>query len=509
MDSKLTLVHCLMLLYWENQLDIKADGSSALVKETIEHIKLPDATLEVDSTREILISLRSTVFNLCSAPPEEKIDRMALLQRIRLNCKDDSNLYATIADAIYDCDDQIVIRQKCNEYSKLLHNAKKEKDFLDKIKKVTMDVLYGDRTNGLNVKQVAMDIQTLMEPFVIENTAKGVRGIAGVVDYIDYGNDEELAELFGIAQDEVALDGILKTGYQAINRMMGDYGGFRRGDMIAVGAFQHNYKTGFTLNLTRQIATYNTPYMLDPTKKPLIVHLSTENHSTDNLMLMYASIYENEYGVACDTRNVSKEEASKYVKERLGVNGYHFKALRVDPSEFTYQSLFSIIMELESEGYEIHLLTIDYLNMFNKAGCVQSFTGSDTRDLFRRVRNFCSKRKITVITPHQISTEAKVLLRQGVQYIVKELVGKSYWDSCKTLDQEIDVGMWIHIEKSDMRSYLAIARDKHRKSGAITPEVDLFTILPFHDIGAVKDDILGKDLSIRKLDTVGMGGSDW
>lgn len=509
MDSRLTLVHCLMLLYWENQLDVKADGSASLVKQTIENIKLPEATIESDGSRDVIISLRNTIFNLCCMPPEEKIDRVALLQRVRLNCKDDNGLYESVASAMFDTDDQVLVRQKCNEYSRLLLSAQKERSFLDQIRKLTTDILYGDRTNGINVKSSALDIIATMEHFTAENTAQGIRGIAGVVDYVDYGNEQELEELFELAQQEVALDGILKTGYQAINRMMGDYGGFRRGDMIVVGAFQHNYKTGFTLNLTRQIATYNKPYMLDPSKKPLIVHLSTENHSTDNLMLMYQSIYENEYGTACDTRNVTRDQAARYVKERLGVNGYHFKALRVDPSEFTYQSLFSMIMELEAEGYEIHLLTIDYLNMFNKAGCVQAFTGSDTRDLFRRVRNFCSKRKITVITPHQISTEAKVLLRQGVQYIVKELVGKSYWDSCKTLDQEVDIEILIHIEKLDMRSYLSCARGKHRKSGAITPEIDLFTIMPFHDIAAVKDDINGRDLSMRKLDTTGMGSDDW
>lgn len=509
MDSRLTLVHCLMLLYWENQLDIKVEGSATLVKQTIEAVKLPDATIESDSSREVITALRNTIYNLCMSPPDEKIDRTTLLQRVRLNCKDDIGLYESIAEAMIESDDQIQVRQKCNEYSKHLLIAQKERDFLEQLKKITSNVLYGDRSQGLHVKELALDIISTMESFTSENTEQGVKGITGVVDYIDYGNVEELEELFGLAQQEVALDGIMRTGYQAINRMMGDYGGFRRGDLIAIGAFQHNYKTGFTLNLTRQIATYNKPYMLDETKKPLIIHLSTENHSTDNLMLMYQSIYENEYGTACDTRNVSRKEAALYVKERMSVNGYHFKAIRVDPSEFTYQSLFSLILAHEAQGYEIHLLTIDYLNMFNKAGCVQTFTGSDTRDLFRRVRNFCSKRKITVITPHQISTEAKVLLRQGVQYIVKEFVGKSYWDSCKTLDQEIDVGMWIHIEKSDMRSYLAIARDKHRKSGAITPEIDLFTILPFNEIGAVKDDLLGKDLSIRKLDSTGMGSDEW
>ena len=143
--------------------------------------------------------------------------------------------------------------------------------------------------------------------------------------------------------------------------------------------------------------------------------------------------------------------------------------------------------------------------MFNKAGCITGFTGADTRDLFRRVRNFCSARKITVITPHQISMDGKNLLREGRDMIVKELVGKSYWDSCKTIDQEVDVEILIHIEIVDGKKYLTCVRGKHRKSGTVTPLKDLFCILPFYPVGAVRDDFGGKDLSIKKLDTRAIG----
>lgn len=503
MDSKLTLVHCLMLIYWESLMDVKSENSASMVKATLETIKLPEAVLETDQNRDIIVGLRSTIYALCQQPIDQPIDKIALLQRIRINCKDDVSLYDSIAQAMIDTTDQGLIRQKCNEYSRHIIQGQKERQFKDLIRGWMSDVLYSDQGQALDIKNITLKMQNELEPFSMENKANGVRGIEGVVDYVDFDQLSDLTGIFKRAKEEVTLEGILRTGYQGINRMMGDYGGFRRGDMIVVGAFQHNYKTGFTLNLTKQIALYNKPYMINPEKKPLILHISSENHATDNIMLLYKSLMENMTGEVCDTSNLDETTAALWIKEQMESTGYHFKMMRVNPSTYTYSSLFATINQLESEGFEIHFLCIDYLNMFNKAGCINTFTGSDTRDLFRRVRNFCSERKITCLTPHQISTEAKQLLRQGVDNIVKELANKSYWDSCKTLDQEVDIELLIHIEKVNGKSFLSVQRGKHRKSGAITPDKDLYCVLPFFDIGAIRDDVNGKDLSSRKLEEAG------
>ena len=45
-------------------------------------------------------------------------------------------------------------------------------------------------------------------------------------------------------------------------------GGLRRGEMIVVGGIQFGFKSGMLMNLPRQVALYNKPYMLDTIKKP-------------------------------------------------------------------------------------------------------------------------------------------------------------------------------------------------------------------------------------------------
>lgn len=109
-----------------------------------------------------------------------------------------------------------------------------------------------------------------------------------------------------------------------------------------------------------------------------------------------------------------------------------------------------------------------------------------------------TKRKITFITPHQLSTEAKRLIREGRQDFVKEIAGKGYYAGSSQLDQEVDLEIYIHIEEVNGRYYLCIQRGKHRKV-TITPLEHLYAILPFQEVGGICDDVNGIDSSVSRL----------
>lgn len=501
MDSKLLLLQSIMLLYWESRLDSQAENSSKSVKDLVATIELPLASVDGDVERLVLMGLQNTANWLCDAVAKDAVDREALVQRIKLSTSKEPELLPIFVEGMAETTDQDVIQAKIQTYSKAIRSFQKEKEMKELMRELQAKILYRQNPNlPLDVKEIALEVQKRLDPFTVESKGKGPMGIAGVLGMVNFMDEESVNNLFEVAEDEISLDGILKTGYQHLNRMLGDHGGFRRGNFWYVAAPQHGYKTGYTLNITRQIALYNKPYMLDETKKPLILHITSENEIADNLLDIYRSLKENETGEVCDIHGIDRTEATKYIIEQTSINGYHFQMLRVNPSEFTMRSLFDLVIEYESEGYEIHLLCVDYLNMFNKEGCDGgNITGGDSRDLFRRVRNFCSARKITFLTPHQLSSEVKYLIRQDIPLLAQELVGKSYWDSCKTLDQEADGILILYIEKFKGRKYLTVALDKHRKSGPVTPEKDRFAIIPFYEAGAVRDDINGEDLSIEKL----------
>lgn len=91
-----------------------------------------------------------------------------------------------------------------------------------------------------------------------------------------------------------------------------------------------------------------------------------------------------------------------------------------------------------------------------------------------------------------------MLIRQGnEESFVRDIANKGYYDSCKTIDQEVDLELYIHIVKADGKSWLTVQRGKHRLIQQ-TKEEYKYTVLPFEDIGDIRDDVNGADTSRKK-----------
>lgn len=506
MDSKLLLIKCITLLYRESELD-HSSGSGDLCKSVIETIKIPETSVSMQSGREVVLGLRSTVHWMLDHT-EKKYDRTQLLQRVRINTKDDTYLYNAVTDGIAPLNDEEEIKQQILSYRKNLQDHLNSQQINSIVAKAFHRInIFSDEK--ADYQKLVRELYDQLEPYthnIVETKHPSV------VDTVDFEDDEGMVELLNRSKEELSTDGVLQVGWQGINRMLGRTRGIRRGEMVLVGALQHNFKTGFTLNLFKHLALYNTPYMRDPAKKPLLLHVSLENELTTNILWLYANLVENETGEACDVSTVDVKEAAAYVKKAMRVNGYHINMMRVDPNQHTYHDFADMVLKFEAEGYEVHAIVCDYLAMMNKGGLDRSGpTGSEIRDLFRRVRNFCAPRGIAFITPHQLSTEAKMLTRQGVDNFVQEIANKGYYDSSRTIDQEVDLEIMIHIEKvAGIGSYLTVQRGKHR-GVQITPEEDLYCVLPFKDIGGILDDVNGPDTSMQSVGGRSMaeGGGEW
>ncbi|MND25682.1 hypothetical protein D3C81_144380 [compost metagenome] len=493
MDDKLLLIQVITLLYRESQLEARNSNSSELANSVVATIRIPETAMEADRGRESLKALRSTAMWMASNPPTQDYDRTILLQRIRVNVGDEDSLYQAFEGASEPCEDLNYIKRMVLEFRCELNAYLNRAQITEIFKQASQKALFNPQT--IDWKNFVKDVMGELEPLATVQTIESNPAIVGSVDIDD---DEAVMALMNQAQEELSAAGVLRTGWQAINRMCGDQGGFRRGEFILIGALQHNFKTGFTLNLFKQMCLYNQPYMRDPSKKPLMLHISAENNLIDNVMQLYVSIKENETGEAVAICDVDEKEASAYVKARLMGNGYHVRMLRVDPSLFSYRDFFDLIAKYESEGYEVHGCVFDYLNMISKRGCQQGPHGFETRDLVRRFRNFTAPRGICFITPHQLSTQAKELVRSQIENFVQEIANKGYYDSCRTVDQEVDMEISIHIEKFNGESFLTCQRGKHRKV-TITPEKDLYCVLKFEKIGNIPDDVNGPDRSVRKV----------
>ena len=437
--------------------------------------------------------IRDSCLDMCDYGHVHKVDVNELLQKVKYICRDDEILYNSFHQGVSTELDEDKLKNLILSLRFSFKNHTRETKIQEIIQKAATKLKF-NRDEITDMHSFVSEISAELEPYQ-SNAAEIDPAIVGTVTSGDSASMEKIFETSKDLNDE---RGIMRTGWQAVNRMT--QGGIRRGECILLSALQHNFKTGFSLSLFKHIALYNKPYMINEKKKPLLLHISFENSLEMNMPFMYRNIYENKTGQQAEFHNKSSAELGAYVREELSINGYEVMFLHVNPTMWTYMDICNYVTYLETQGYEIHVLMVDYLNMIPKTGCDNTGpTGSNVRDLFRRIRNFCAPKKITFITPHQMSTDAKLLVRNGIEdKLVQEVANRGYYDGCKTIDNEVDLEIYFHIVKADGKSYLTIQRGKHRGLMTQTKQEHLYCVLAFEDIGDIRDDVEGDDLSRKK-----------
>lgn len=495
MNNKLLLVKAITLLYRESFLHNSLTNSADLVNNLISNIKISDVSIGLNTEKDIITALRDTAKEMASNPPNYEYDKDTLSQQLIINCKNDERTYEAFKKLF---DEEYVESNNKRAITNLIKDLNNY--FIeDQIANILSKNAYEFKLNRDKIKDINTFVSDLigqLEPLQLNMKLKD----PALIDELDLSDSDTLTNLLTDAKNSGEESYVMQTGWQDLNTML--QGGIRRGEFGVIGALQHKYKTGFSLSLFKQLAVYNKPYMLDPTKKPLMLRISFEDDLKDNMFFLYQQLKTDETDEPVDMKNYDISEATKYITDRLGVNGYHVKFMRVDPTKWTYRNICSKVIELEAQGYEIHVLMLDYLAHIPTTGCISSGpSGTDIRDMFRRMRNFCGPKKIACITPHQLSTEAKNLQRTGIpeETFVKEINEKGYYAGTKQLDQEVDWELYIHIAKNNRKSYLTVQRGKHRLP-SIIPDDEKYFILKFPKKTPIPDDLHKERISTRKIE---------
>ncbi len=383
MDNKLILCKCITLLYRESLLLEKSENSADLVRTVLEEIKTPESSLTLSHSAEVLDSLKTTAIYLCNNPFDTVYEKEELLQRLKVNCLDDEKLYEAFHQGIDKDMDEGSLKRTIISIRRYINDIFRENEIVKIIKSASNEIMF-KREKIKNVRTFVNDLCIKLEPYQIESGKKD----PSIINSVDIGDTSSLSEMFAEVKANADHTGLLVTGWQALNTML--QGGFRRGEQIVLPALQHKYKTGFTLTLFKQIAIYNKPVMINPNKKPMLLRISFEDNLSSNLQFLYQNLWYNEYNILPEIDKLSNIEMASYVKEKMQVNGYQIRMLRVDPTNWTYKDLQNYVLELEANGYEIHLCIVDYLPMLPTTGCEEGPMGHSLRDLYRRTRNFFS-----------------------------------------------------------------------------------------------------------------------
>lgn len=494
MDVKALLAKCISLLFREGQSG-ENDLSKQLVLDVITTLKINSN--DISGTDSTVNELKNVVLNMVSK--EHPTPYNDLIQHIRIACSSDVVLFESIQDNISFQLDEDELKRTILSYRFELNKYLKEKKATMLLDKMTFDLKFNrDKIGDLN-QYMSSNLNGIID--LVNYSGEEIPGIICEVDLSDI---DAVAEQFELIRKENDGSRTIKMPWQAMNRMT--RGGLRLGQLTTVGGLAHNNKTGVSLSMFISGCIFNNPKNLqtDQKKKPLMLLISFEDDMLIVLFNLYILLKENLENVKItdeDKQRLSSREAAEYVYKKLSDTGYDIRIIRADSSTWSYAEIQSCVLQFESQGYEIHLTLIDYLNLANKNGLTHSRADADIQELFRRTKNFFAAKNIALLTPVQLSPDAMELKRQGNKMLSMQISDGSYYEGCRGLSREPELELFVDIVKDNGRKYQTFSRGKHRGQND-TPEEHKFFILEFQKIGGLRWDVNGTDTSLSKFGSV-------
>ena len=502
MNDLLLLVKSITLMYRESLLNMEEDSTKDLVRKVIEAIKTPEVSIGITKDLEIINALKATATEMVNHDKSHKYQKDILLQQLQVNCGADESTYESLQSGIEpemteDENKLTVINIRTAIATHFKHG---------KIEEVLSKRFSEFKFKRSSIKNINKWINTMiaeLEPFQVVVQERD----SAIIDEVDISDKESINRVYASIKEENEGGGGFITGFQGINKMIG--GKFRLGEQWGLYGLQHNYKTGFSLTIFKQICMYNTPTLKDPKKKPLLLRISFEDSLVLNFQYLYKNMWENETGKVLSKKDLAEMDIgvmTEYVTNKLSATGFHVKLLFVNPSDWTYKDICNLVLKYEAEGYEVQMVMVDYLTKISKEGCTQGATGQDVRNLFERIKAFMASKGILFITPHQLSTEAKGLMRDGYNDFVKRLPGGGYTADSKQIDQVIDGELFFHIErlKGKNEAYFTVQGGKLRRIEQVD-EDDKYRVYKFVRKGVILDDLNKPDSSMLKVGGTPLG----
>lgn len=496
LNEKNILVSAIGLRYWELTEDTydQRQNSRELTNNLLKEITPKETLVDDGVTKDNVIALSGFLRHLNNT--DEAQNYTMTKQTLRGIIRNDEELWDAAKLAInkdLTKDEVEAYKIACISH---INQYFLQHEFFTRVKKYLTRMFYNENRNG-SIQEIASELIGILTPYSNTGTSDGGIGIDNpkAVASFSTSRSESIEKVWEHGQEKSSPEGILKTGYQGINRALGAPGGFFRGDTVLIGALQHNYKSGSLNDFLSDICHYNKPHCYKEGRQGAIVHVSLENGAEDDLNRIYKRAFYSLYGkypTLEDLLNTDPKQVARVIEEYTCKNGFTYHYLRLNPSNVSYMDIQKLVIEFETQGYEIHVLGIDYLSMMNTTGISSKGDGTEYQELFRVMRNFCSERNITLMTPHQLSTEATYLNRDGYEAdFVTKVAGKSYWAKSKQIDREVDVEIVQHIIhcKDDMgrdKAYLTYCVGKNRRVHD-TPVSHKSGALPFTEYGLIAD----------------------
>lgn len=507
LDNKLVLATSIELLYRESSLENCSDPSNDFVRKAVKEIKLGDINVGIITDREICMALKASVLDMCEMR-SQKIEQQQLLNRLKINCHNDVHFYEAMEKAIKEDLSETDNFKRISGLRKAIERHFQNLKAVEIISKADRALKY-DPDSISDFSDFLQKLMLDIEPFSKKTDAVK----AGITQSVNFNNRAQVHGAISEAQKLMNDEAVYVTGWQDLNDALG--GGLRP-ETVVVAACQHDYKTSMNLSLFAQLVTLNKPKRKKPGKKPLALFFSAEDSLQKNFLFLYSYFRYDETRELFDPKEVisdiTADQMTDYVMSKFAQSDFEVMFEKIDPFVFNFRDVADRVIELENQGYDLEICSIDYLSKLQTTDCRNDGpNGTNYQEQLARARSFFANRHTLFLTPHQISTEGKALLRTtgGVshQEFVKVVAARGYTEHTKGLDRIYDTGIYIHtFAHTDGHSYLTVFREKMRFP-LIVEEAKKYIVYRMPKNLPLPPDLGGKRTGLRRVPVSAMVSS--
>ncbi|HFT2124571.1 TPA: DnaB family ATPase [Pseudomonas aeruginosa] len=493
MNDLLVLVKLLSAIYQAKKL--KDTNLIEELTDLLEELPAPNPDV-MSQDRRVRDSIRSSISWLLDQSNDDPLIKSLLMQRVAIFCKNDDSLRDAVNVGLEDLETEELSRRLVYKQITEIRSSMEDEVFEKQFKKAMKEVLYKDLVDT-KPEDFAKLIDLIQERV---NNAYGERQ-SEVVSSVNTATPESMLDIIEMAKTENSAEGIIKTGIQGLNQGLEPDGGLRRSKMYLLEAMTNRGKSFGMAHLIASAGMYNKPMLRNKAKIPTILYESAEDAMELVIRRIYKLAVTTKYKEDRDFQVTESMDIVTAIADCFRKNGWYLVINQIEAHKDNRDKMFARVRQLELKGHEIILYGYDYLALQN----FDKLPGENKSDklqlLFRTVRSFMIARGICFLTPHQLSPEAKKLLKElddeSEVYFAREVSGKSMTETSTKITNEVDGVITIHVAKTSMKNYFTCSIGKQRGEGC-SPEKRFF-IYDLDPVLGLVHDINGKPAFRRSL----------
>ena len=298
----------------------------------------------------------------------------------------------------------------------------------------------------------------------------------------------------------------LKTMMQGLNEMLN--GGFENQRVYMFFGLPGEGKSTTLLDLALQIKKANKGFTAkDPTKVPCVVLLTMENSVRETIERMWDMLCDREdmthYTIE-DVMRILREEGELYLSDDNPID----IIIKFVPGESVDTGyLYTLVEDLEDEGYECICLIQDYIKKIRPVYNSNSEVRVQYGSVVNEFKTFATIKDISVISASQLNRDATKHIDEGRRTNKTDLVkllGRSNIGESQLILENIDAGYLIAPEWDiNGKKYMGIQKIKSR----FKPTLLNYIFQPYTDRCEIKfiedlcDEVPAYKLTLRPTDS--------